>query len=86
MENIHSCFITLYFVNSYLKRDLQMKMTKRDIAGYLGIDIKLYQLEKNRPNFIKLMLGLMVEEIIEKSEKSLEELKEIKKEFETKKR
>jgi hypothetical protein len=32
------------------------------------------------------MLRLMVEEIIEKSEKSLEELKEIKKEFETKKR
>ncbi len=30
------------------------------------------------------MLGLMVEEIIEKSEKNLEELKEIKKEFETK--
>ena len=32
------------------------------------------------------MLGLMVEEIIEKSEKNLEELKELKKEFETKKR
>ena len=32
------------------------------------------------------MIGLMVEEIIEKSEKNLEELKEIKKEFETKKR
>ena len=31
------------------------------------------------------MLGLMVEEIIEKSEKSLEELKELKKEFELKK-
>lgn len=31
------------------------------------------------------MLGLMVEEIIEKSEKNLEELKELKKEFETKK-
>ena len=32
------------------------------------------------------MLGLMVEEIIEKSEKNLEQLKELKKEFETKKR
>jgi hypothetical protein len=31
------------------------------------------------------MLGLMVDEIIEKSEKSLEELKELKKEFESKK-
>ena len=65
-----------------------MKMTKRDIAGYLGIDCKtLFNWEKNRPNLYKtIMLGLMVEEIIEKSEKSLEELKEIKKEFETKKR
>ena len=88
MENIHSCFITLYFVNSHLKRDLQMKMTKRDIAGYLGIDTKtIYNWKKDRPNLYKtVMLGLMVEEIIEKSEKSLEELKEIKKEFETKKR
>ena len=88
MENIHSCFITLYFVNSHLKRDLQMKMTKRDIAGFLNIDIKtLYNWQKFKPNLYKtVMLGLMVEEIIEKSEKSLEELKEIKKEFETKKR
>ena len=88
MENIHSCFITLYFVNSHLKRDLQMKMTKRDIAGFLNVDIKtLYNWQKFKPNLYKtVMLGLMVEEIIEKSEKSLEELKEIKKEFETKKR
>ena len=88
MENIHSCFITLYFVNSYLKRDLQMKMTKRDIAGYLGIDYKtLFNWEKNRPNLYKtIMLGLMVEEIIEKSEKNLEQLKELKKEFKKKKR
>ena len=65
-----------------------MKMTKRDIAVYLGIDYKtLFNWEKNRPNLYKtIMLGLMVEEIIEKSEKNLEELKEIKKEFETKKR
>ena len=63
-------------------------MNKRDIAGYLGINrATLYNWEKNRPNLYKtIMLGLMVEEIIEKSEKSLEELKEIKKEFETKKR
>ena len=65
-----------------------MKMTKRDIAGFLNVDIKtLFNWEKNRPNLYKtIMLGLMVEEIIEKSEKSLEELKELKKEFETKKR
>lgn len=60
---------------------------KRDVAGYLGIDRgTLYNWEKDRPNLYKtVMLGLMVEEIIEKSEKSLEELKELKKEFEIKK-
>ena len=65
-----------------------MKMTVRDIAGYLGIDTKtIYNWKKDRSNLYKtVMLGLMVEEIIEKSEKSLEELKELKKEFETKKR
>ena len=54
-------------------------MNKRDIAGYLGINrATLYNWEKNRPNLYKtIMLGLMVEEIIEKSEKNLEELKEI---------
>ena len=47
---------------------------KRDVAGYLGIDRgTLYNWEKDRPNLYKtVMLGLMVEEIIEKSEKSLE--------------
>ena len=65
-----------------------MKMTKRDIAGFLNVDIKtLSNWQKFKPNLYKtVMLGLMVEEIIEKSEKNLEELKEIKKEFETKKR
>ena len=65
-----------------------LRKSRRDIAGYLGIDYKtLFNWEKNRPNLYKtIMLGLMVEEIIEKSEKNLEELKEIKKEFETKKR
>ena len=65
-----------------------MKMTIRDIAGYLGINTKtIYNWKKDRPNLYKtVMLGLMVEEIIEKSEKNLEELKEIKKEFEIKKR
>ena len=62
-------------------------MTQRDIAGYLNVDrTTLYNWKKNKPNLYKtIMLGLMVEEIIEKSEKSLEELKELKKEFETKK-
>lgn len=65
-----------------------MKMTKRDIAGFLNVDIKtLYNWQKYKPNLYKtVMLGLMVDSIIEKSEKSLEELKELKKEFEAKER
>ena len=86
MENIHSCFITLYFVNSYLKRDLQMKMTKRYIAGYLGIDYKtLFNWEKNRPNLYKVvMLGLMVDELIDENEKNLKKLKDIRESFKIK--
>lgn len=62
-------------------------MTQRDIAGFLNIDrTTLYNWKKNKPNLYKtIMLGLMVDQIIEKSEKNLEELKELKKEFETKK-
>ncbi|MDX9900794.1 MAG: hypothetical protein RBT22_04760 [Aliarcobacter sp.] len=62
-------------------------MTQRDIAGFLNIDrTTLYNWKKNKPNLYKtIMLGLMVEEIIEKSEKNLEELKELKKNFESKK-
>ncbi|MBL3519381.1 hypothetical protein [Aliarcobacter lanthieri] len=64
-----------------------MKMTKRDIAGFLNVDIKtLYNWQKYKPNLYKtVMLGLMIEDIIDKSEKSLKELKELKKEFENKK-
>ena len=60
-------------------------MTQRDMAGYLNIDrTTLYNWKKNKPNLYKtIMLGLMVDEIIEKSEKSLEELKELKKSFDT---
>jgi len=64
-----------------------MKMTVRDIAGYLGIDTKtIYNWKKDRPNLYKtVMLGLMVDEIIDKNEKSLHELKELKESFNTKK-
>ena len=43
-----------------------MKMTKRDIAGFLNVDIKtLYNWQKFKPNLYKtVMLGLMVEDII----------------------
>lgn len=62
-------------------------MTQRDIAGYLNVDrTTLYNWKKNKPNLYKtLMLGLMVDEIIEKNEKSLYELKALKDKFETKK-
>ncbi|MBN1840380.1 MAG: hypothetical protein JW802_10105 [Campylobacterales bacterium] len=58
-------------------------MNKRDIAGYLGINrTTLYNWEKERPNLYKtIMLGLM----IDKNEKSLHELKELKESFNTKK-
>lgn len=60
------------------------KMTKRDIAGYLNVDIKtLYNWEKFKPNLYKtVMKGLSFDELIEKSEKNLNELKELKEKFE----
>ncbi|MDD3774332.1 MAG: transcriptional regulator [Sulfurovaceae bacterium] len=59
-------------------------MNKRDIAGYLGINrTTLYNWEKERPNLYKtIMLGLMADEIIEKSEKNIAELKELKQKLE----
>ena len=61
-------------------------MTKRDIAGYLNVDIKtLYNWEKFKPNLYKtVMKGLAFDEMIEKSEKNLNELKELKEKFEVK--
>lgn len=61
-------------------------MNKRDIAGYLGIDrTTLYNWEKNKPNLYKtVMKGLAFDEMIEKSEQNLNELKELKEKFETK--
>jgi len=54
-----------------------MKMTKRDIAGYLNIDYKtLYNWEKNKPNLYKTVIkGLAFDEMIEKAEQNIEELK-----------
>ena len=61
-------------------------MTQRDMAGYLNIDrTTLYNWKKNKPNLYKtIILGLMVDEIIEKAEKNVEELKELKKSFDKK--
>jgi len=56
-------------------------MTKRDIAGFLNVDIKtLYNWKKSKPNLYKtVMKGLAFDDFIEKSEKNLEELKELQK-------
>ncbi len=55
-----------------------MKMTKRDIAGYLNVDYKtLYNWEKNKPNLYKtVMKGLAFDDLMKKSEDNLAELKE----------
>jgi hypothetical protein len=60
-----------------------MKMTKRDIAGYLNVDYKtLYNWEKNKPNLYKtVMKGLAFDDMIEKAEQNLSELKELQNNF-----
>ena len=60
-----------------------MSMTKRDTAGYLGIDTKtLYNWEKHKPNLYKtVMKGLAFDDMIEKAEKNLSELKELQESF-----
>ena len=62
-------------------------MNKRDIAGCLGINrATLYNWEKNRPNLYKVvMLGLMVDELIDENEKNLKKLKDIRESFKIKK-
>jgi transcriptional regulator with XRE-family HTH domain len=59
-------------------------MTKRDIAGYLGIDTKtLYNWEKDKPNLYKtVMKGLAFDEIVELNKVSYEKAKELKEKFE----
>ena len=55
-------------------------MTKRDIAGYLNVDIKtLYNWQKNKPNLYKtVMKGLAFDEFVESQKVSYEKLKELK--------
>jgi len=54
-------------------------MTKRDIAGYLNIDVKtLYNWEKNKPNlYSTVMKGLKFDDVVEMLEKNLDDLKKI---------
>jgi uncharacterized protein YjcR len=58
-------------------------MTQRDIAGYLGIDVKtIRNWKKERPNLYKtVMKGLAFDDMIEKAEQNLNELKELQNNF-----
>lgn len=61
-------------------------MTKRDIAGYLGIDTKtLYNWEKEKPNLYKtVMKGLAYDEIVELNEETYKKAKELKEKYDWK--
>ena len=61
-------------------------MTQRDMAGYLGVDVKtIRNWKKDRPKLYEIVMkGFAFDEMIEKSEKNLEELRELKDKFESK--
>ena len=54
-------------------------MTKRDIAGYLNVDIKtLYNWKKFKPNLYKTaMKGLAFDELVEVQKENYEKLKSL---------
>ncbi|MDR1451777.1 MAG: transcriptional regulator [Helicobacteraceae bacterium] len=54
-------------------------MTKRDIAGHLGIDVKtLYNWEKRRPRLYKIVMqGLKIEDAAQTARKYYEDLKKL---------
>ncbi|MGZ8548944.1 MAG: hypothetical protein ACXW33_10075, partial [Sulfuricurvum sp.] len=58
-------------------------MTKRDIAGYLNVDMKtLYNWEKYKPNLYKtVMKGLAFDEMVEAQKKSFETVKELQEKY-----
>ncbi len=62
-------------------------MTQRDMAIYLDITpVTLRNWRKKKPNLYRIVLmGFKADEIIEKSEKNIEELKELKEKLEGKK-
>lgn len=61
-------------------------MTQRDMAGYLGVDVKtIRNWKKDRPKLYEIVMkGFAFDEMIEKSEKNLDELRELKDRFENK--
>lgn len=60
-----------------------MKMTKRDIAGYLGVDYKtIFNWKKFKPNLYKtVMKGLAFDEIDEAQKESYEKAKELQEKY-----
>ena len=58
-------------------------MTKRDIAGFLNIDMKtLYNWEKFKPNLYKtVMKGLAFDEIVEAQKESYEKVQILQKKY-----
>ncbi len=58
-------------------------MTKRDIAGFLNVDIKtLYNWEKFKPNLYKtVMKGLAFDEIVEAQKESYEKVQILQKKY-----
>ena len=58
------------------------KLSKRDIAGILGVDTKtLYNWKKNKPELYRIvMLGFKFDELLKQAENNLDELQKIAKE------
>ncbi|MBR7047370.1 MAG: hypothetical protein IKI43_03300 [Campylobacter sp.] len=61
-------------------------MTKRDIAGFLGVNVQtLRNWKKTRPNLYRvIMQGLAIDDIIAKNKQNHDELCEIAKKFDKK--
>ncbi|MDA3058026.1 hypothetical protein OFN97_05250 [Campylobacter sp. VBCF_05 NA6] len=61
-------------------------MTKRDIAGFLGVNVQtLLNWKKTRPNLYRIIMqGLAIDDIIAKSKQNHDELCEIAKKFDKK--
>ena len=61
---------------------MSKKLSKRDIAGILGVDTKtLYNWKKNKPELYRIvMLGFKFDELLKQAENNLDELQKIAKE------
>ncbi|MDA3055723.1 MULTISPECIES: hypothetical protein [unclassified Campylobacter] len=61
-------------------------MTKRDIAGFLGVNVQtLRNWKKTRPNLYRIIMqGLAIDDIIAKSKQNHDELCKIAKKFDKK--